>query len=507
MKKIVKIFENLVNKTLLNIKKILFKYKKKENSGLEVSNLNKYIISFISLLFLYLFYLSIPNLYNKNWVQNTIENKLLKEFKINFSTSSEISYNILPSPHFLIKNSKIFRHDDKKTNSLSEIKKLRIFISQKNLFKKKNIYIKSVLIDDANFYLYKKDFNLLDKINFEQLTDKKIKVIKSNIFFKNNSDKTFAIVKMSKAILFYDKLNLLNILNLTGEIFNLPFSLSLNQTTFSPEIREVNRKVNIDSKKIKLKVFNESTLKPSGIVTGLNKTTILNSKISSKYNMNKNKNKIRFMSTQSKIKNTMMSYNGKLSTEPFDLSLDIDVSKIELTKILDNNSIFFELLKTQLFFNENISANISLNTKFLKRDEIFDWAKFNFNIVNGSINFNKTKLINDKIGSLELVKSRLYFDENKLILNSDIVIDIKDSDNLYSYLQTTKNKRIPIKKVYFNINYDFLVDQILFNNFRIDDGDNENEIVKIINNFYSNKDNNTNTTRRMLNKLFSFYEG
>ena len=153
MKKIVKIFENLVNKTLLNIKKILFKYKKKENSGLEVSNLNKYIISFISLLFLYLFYLSIPNLYNKNWVQNTIENKLLKEFKINFSTSSEISYNILPSPHFLIKNSKIFRHDDKKTNSLSEIKKLRIFISQKNLFKKKNIYIKSVLIDDANFYL------------------------------------------------------------------------------------------------------------------------------------------------------------------------------------------------------------------------------------------------------------------------------------------------------------------------------------------------------------------
>ena len=85
MKKVVKIFENLANKTLFNIKKILFKYKKTANRDHQVSSLNKYIISFISLLFFYLFYLSIPNLYNKTWVQNTIENKLLEEFRINFS--------------------------------------------------------------------------------------------------------------------------------------------------------------------------------------------------------------------------------------------------------------------------------------------------------------------------------------------------------------------------------------------------------------------------------------
>ena len=507
MKKIVKIFENIVNKTLFNIKKILFKYKKIINSALEVSSLNRYIISFISLLFFYLFYLSIPNLYNKTWVQNTIENKLLEEFKINFSISSEISYNILPSPHFLIKNSKIFRHDDGKTNSLSEIKKLKIFISQKNFFTKEKMYIKNVLINDANFNLYEKDFKLLDKVNIEKLSDKKIKIIKSNIFFKNNSDKTFAIVKISKAILFFDKLKLLNISSLTGEVFNLPFTLSVNQTTFSPEISEVNRKINIDSKKIKLKFFNESTIKPSGIITGLNNITILSSKISTKYNTNKDKKKIYFTSAESKIKNSIMSYNGRLSTDPFDLNLDIDLSKTELVKIFNNNSIFFELLKTQLFFNENLSADITLNTKFRKRDEIFNRAKFNFNIVNGTINFNQTKLINDKIGSLEVVSSLLYFDENKLILNSDIMIHIKNSNSLFSYLQTPKNKRNPIEKIYFNLNYDISNDQIFLNNFRVDDGDNEIEIVRTINDFYINKSNNTNTTRRMLNKLFSLYEG
>ena len=54
MKKIVKIFENLVNKTLFNTKKLLFKNKKILNSAFEVSSLNKYIISFISLLFFYI---------------------------------------------------------------------------------------------------------------------------------------------------------------------------------------------------------------------------------------------------------------------------------------------------------------------------------------------------------------------------------------------------------------------------------------------------------------------
>ena len=507
MKKIVKIFENLVNKTLFNIKKILFKYKKIINSGLEVSSLNKYIISFISLLFFYLFYLSIPNLYNKTWVQNAIENKLLEEFKINFSISSEISYNILPSPHFLIKNSKIFRPDDGKTNSLSEIKKLKIFISQKNFFIKEKMYIKSVLINDANFSLYEQDFNLLNKLNNKKLSDKKIDIIKSNIFFKDNFNKTYSIVKISKAALYSDKLELLNILDLTGEVFNLPFSLSLNQTIFSSGVSEVIRKVNISSNKIKLKIFNKSSIKLTDIISGLNNTTIINSKIATKYNINKNRNEITFMSSESEVKDLSISYNGKLSTEPFDLNLDIDLSTIELTKLLNSNSLFFELLKTQLFFNDNLSADISLNTKFKKRDEIFNRAKFNFNIVNGTINFNQTKLINDKIGSLEVVSSLLYSDENKLILNSDILIDIKNLSNLFSYLQTPKKNRITIKKVYFNLNYDISNDQIFLNNFRVDDGDNEIEIVRTINDFYINKSNNTNTTRRMLNKLFSFYEG
>ena len=101
---------------------------------IKISNLSMSIILFITLLFLYLFYLSIPTLYNKETLQKDITNKLIKEFQINFSLSSKIRYLILPSPHVLIENVKIFDDNLKGPKELSQIKKLKIYISQKNLF-------------------------------------------------------------------------------------------------------------------------------------------------------------------------------------------------------------------------------------------------------------------------------------------------------------------------------------------------------------------------------------
>ena len=92
-----------------------------KNIKIKISNFNKYLISFISLLFLYLFYLSIPALYNKETLQKDLTEKLLNDFNINISLSSDIKYLILPSPHVLVRNVKIF--DDNKDNprELSQI--------------------------------------------------------------------------------------------------------------------------------------------------------------------------------------------------------------------------------------------------------------------------------------------------------------------------------------------------------------------------------------------------
>ena len=119
MKQIVKNFNIFFSKTLFKLNNEIKNFFDKKPA---VSNFNKFLITAISLLFLYLFYLLVPTLYEKTWVQNSIEDRLLEDFKINFSISSDITYNILPTPHFLVKNSKIFLGDDAKQKTLAEIK-------------------------------------------------------------------------------------------------------------------------------------------------------------------------------------------------------------------------------------------------------------------------------------------------------------------------------------------------------------------------------------------------
>ena len=156
MKQIVKNFNNLIKKTI-------FKLKNKTNNKFHVSTFNKYIITAISILFAYIFYLLIPLLYDKNWVKNKILSKLSTEFNINLSNYFDISYRILPKPHYLIRDSK---------TTLAEIKVLNVFISQNNLFNKDSIRINEVVIEEANFSLFNDNLKMLYK-NIENKFSKK----------------------------------------------------------------------------------------------------------------------------------------------------------------------------------------------------------------------------------------------------------------------------------------------------------------------------------------------
>ena len=114
----------------------------------------------------------------------------------------------------------------------------------------------------------------------------------------------------------------------------------------------------------------------------------------------------------------------------------------------------------KLLFNDNISVNTSIITSTDVNGEIFQSGKINFDIINGRINLNKTRLINTKIGSLELENSNLFVKTNMLVLNSDIIIDINNSDELFSLLQTNVKSRKLISNIVINLDYNFLSNKI-----------------------------------------------
>ena len=507
---IVKNFNNFIqnlivkvqNKTKNNnlIKKITLKSQNKVNSNFEISVFNKFIIAFISLLFIYLFYLLIPLLYDKTSIQSNIEKKLLKEFKINFSLSSDISYYILPTPHYLIKDSKILNNDNEKIDSIAEIKNLKVFISQKNFFNRDKLSLKNVVIDNANFSLLKNNLKLLNSSSNNKFSNKEIKIKNSNIFFKDDSGEIVTIIKVLKAFFFFDNEQLLNLSRLKGEVFNIPFIFDFKKEIYSTE----NKRINITAKKLKFNFFNESNKENNNLIVGKNIITFFNSKIKTKYT--RDDSLITFKSINSGLNNSGVNFGGKLSVTPFDMILNIDLGNYKISKLFNMNTLSSEVVKSKILLNDNISVNSTITATSNSKDQIFQNAKINLNIINGKINFDNSQLINKKIGQVKIENSNLYFINNKIILDSNIIIDIKNHKNFFSFLQTNKKARRSIKKILVNSSYDFSTNKIEFNNIEIDNKKLNYRLLAIIEDL-NNNSNNINRIRLILNRLFDAYEG
>ena len=491
---------NIVKNFNKSVEKTIIKVQKKKNNKLTISKFNKYLIAFISLLFFYLFYLSIPILYDKNWLQKNIEKQLLENFKIEFSLSSDISYRILPSPHYLIKNSKILKIDDK-TISLAEIKTLKVFVSQKNFFDKEKVQLKYIKINNADFTLLDSDFRFLKNSTQNKFSNKKIEVNKSKIFFKNNSDEIISIIKISQAFLFQDEEKFLNLIKLKGVVFNTPFSFDYNRKFESFGSEEIN----IVAKSLKFNFFNELIFGKKDNSTGKNIISILNSKINTNYKIENDL--IKFNSINSKLKNSKISYEGELLISPFDLKINIDFDNYDLRKFINSDSILKDLIKTELLFNENISVSASITSNSDLKNKIYNDGKIYLNLVDEKLNINKSRFINKKIGAFELDNSNLSYENERLILSTDIIVNIKNSNKLFSLLQTNKKFRKPIKNILINLDYDFLFNEINFNNIKIDNQEINDELLRIIDGFSDNEQNNWNKSKRILNSFFEIYEG
>ena len=87
------------------------------------------------------------------------------------------------------------------------------------------------------------------------------------------------------------------------------------------------------------------------------------------------------------------------------------------------------------------------------------------------------------------------------------LLDIKNSNALFSFLNTSKKSRKEIRNILINLNYDFLSNEIEFNNVKIDNIEVSTQFFNIIEGFKDNNLNNLIKTKVLLNELLSIYEG
>ena len=479
-------FENFFSRiNLKSFKKLSLKNIKNNNS----------VFFFILLFALILIYFLFPTFYNKQEIRYLLAQKISNKYDLNLILSDELAYSLFPTPHFIDKNSKI----NFGGFTIAKPKKLKIFISYADLFSINKTEIKDIVLKETKFNLNKKNyiffFNLLNNKFYEN----KIKIIDSQIFFSNIDDDVIFINSINNLSLEFDKMKLISILKSENEIFNIPFSLNINHDS--------SNKISISNfnfKPLKLKIKNEIKYKKKN-TTGILDLSFINKNYSLKYNKNDND----FVFNQIDQLGNKIEYNfGALNLKPFYLNSVLTFKKLDIKNLFDDNSLFKEILKSQILNNPNLNLEIRVNANSFKNINNFENIFLQFEIQEGIINTNKSKVLWDKNLEIEFEENYIFIEEGIIHLNGKINISVFDYRNFYSAFQTSKELRKKFKKLKLNFNYNFLTNELKIDNFYVDDKYSES-----INEYLEKANNETNYIKnwidfkKYINEIIFSYSG
>ncbi len=476
------------------------KKKNIENYISERFQLNYALFVLSIVFFLYLLYLSIPGIVISENIQNELEEKLKKEYNLDFALTPDINYSILPKPHYIINDVVIFTEKTGYQKEFSQIKKLRIFIDQNNFFKMNNV-IKKIEVKNANFFIENSDFNFINKFLDNGFSKKSIKILKSKIFYKSNEGQIVSFFTFENILIFHDELKKENSLISKGKIFNIPFTFDWK---YDESLKEKITKVKLNP--LKLTLLNKS--KKDNKIKNL-RINFKRSKLNTDYFLEKDsviiKSKGSFLGTNK------FDYNGKINLEPFDFQIDSTIQKFDLKKVIPNKNMLNEIFSQEFLLNENFNGRLAIKSSNLNNGNFFNEILINSNYVGEKIELSNSKLLNKKIGSLNLDYGNIYLEENDLFFKGKFSFEIFDKNRFYRKFLVSKKNQKDIDKIYFGLilnlsNYDAKIFFVSLNNEKPEMSDNLDNLIYSFNN-NSITINNWISLRSFVNKILSSYPG
>ena len=391
------------------------------------------IFGLSSVFFLYLLYLSIPSLYDTGRVQKVFNDKFLTDFNLNISLSTDITYRILPQPHFSIKDAKLFYIKSNVSSEIGQIKELKVFIGKKNFFDKKNIEISKVEFVRSNFFLMKNDFVFFKKYINNKFSEKKIVIKKSKLFLNDYNKDIIFIFAINKISLNFDSEENTNFISTKGEIFKIPIKVN-----WSKNFTTKKKTTEINTKKISIDSFNEGSL-IEGKYEYENTLDFFSNRLKTIYKVLDNS--IVFESKKSLIKSTPIKYSGNINFKPFNFVININAKKIDLSYFLENLYLVNELISTKLLLNQNLYGKIFIYSEKIIKNKYFNKIDLNINFEENEINLNNTILHGDKFGELAVYDSVLKSDGGFATLSAKLKLKIKNKDLFYKSFYIPKKNR------------------------------------------------------------------
>jgi len=464
-------FVIFLKKINLSINNLLEKYlnKLKFDNFTIIARSNKVFLTFVTFIILFLSYLSIPYAYNKFEIQKELKNQILNKFNLDLIFSNNFNYKFFPRPHFVIENSSIF--DDQLM--VSDIKKLKVFISLNNLFSLKNIIVKDVILEKTNFYLNKQNSNFFINILNNKFLESSLIIKDSNIFFNNNDQEILFLNKILKMKYYYDPKELKNIVKSKNEIFNIPYSFELNK---DKNKKKIFSKININFLNFQIEnIFDYTNDQNKGL------SNIIYNKDKNRASYEWSKNYFKF-NLSDRLDDPQFFYYGNVNFNPFYSVFEGNTDQLNLSYLSKENSIFSQLFKTEILNNKNLNIDLKIKAKKIFQLQSFTDVILNFKIQEGLIDIDNTKFSWNGLVDFKISDSLLYVNQNQLILDGKLVLNIRNLNEIYKFLQSSKNLRPELKKIEFNFNYNFDERIISFDVIKIDNKNNKkvNDVLKKI---------------------------
>ena len=460
------------NKLLISINKLIesffinldnfIKSLKKKNSISEKIN-NRVFVSFGILVILVLFYFLIPSFYDKNLVKIKLENQIKNKYNLKVNFLDNVSYAIFPKPHFYANDLNIFQGNDFLINS----KNVKIYISPKNFFNSEKLKIENIIFQKNEFNIKNRNLNFFKKLLNSNKSEHNINFKDSIIFFKDNFEDVLFLINLKDLILYYDLENQ-NQLKSKFEIFNLPFMFDLNHNENDSLVTSI-----LKSKKIRLNIENDFKYSDKKINGNLNFQVITNVK-SLTYNMEDH-----YVS----FKSNDESLNGKIDIKPFFLSLSLNLDSINTKRIFNEKSILVNLIRSEIFNNQSINAEVKIILKKLRNYNFFENIFVRIFFEEGYITIKDLSSDwNDSV-KINIFETQLLNEGDKLSLVGSVSFNFSNLDKFYRYYQISSKYRKKIKKIESNFVLDINEKKFEMSNIKIDNitNDNLNNFVEIYN--------------------------
>ncbi len=445
------------------------------------------IFTLIIIFFSVFVHLSTPAFYKDNWVKGIVKNQFEKEFEFEIIFSEKLNYAIFPIPHFSFKDVKLVSNE----RDLAQIEEVKVYLTFSKFLDKNKMNIQNVVVKKAKFDFFKEDLKNLVNFFNREINDKKITLLKSKIFLKDEDEDIYSIISVNKSQSRYDKIETINNLDVDGEIFNNSFNLKLRNNFLGS-------KSNLDLvfDKLNKKFINYIDFKNKKIEGNLSYFDA-RKKYDTAYTFHNDI--LKFYSSEKVDDKTF--YSGIINFSPFSSKLKINLKNIDLKNLLSNDSLFLEILKSNAFMNKNLNFNIEVKSKNISNHRKLKDLNLNINYENQLLNFNQSNFILKDILKINLIESKFINSKKQYFLGTFEIL-IYDHSNLYKFFQTKKKYRKKIDAIYITTKYDFLKENLILEKIIIDNNSNKN-INNLIKQF--NQDNKMIRNKVDLRNFFNSF--